>query len=235
MIQFTQDDYNSNDGMLTSVWGPVMWHMLHTISFNYPVKPTPEERHDYYKFFKKLVKILPCGTCRDNLYNNYNDLEFGRTHFTDRDTLSRFVYSLHEKINTMLNKRSGLSYEDVRNKYELLRARCIEKKDCNNHTGCSEWLHGMGKDKPCTYIVITNSNKSNKFHKILKSIKEGIDTDMNNGESECKIVIGDDIYKTCNNNRTKYSSQVGGDMDITDMRLLEQYSKQYYNLTKKGL
>lgn len=235
MIRFTQDDYNSNDGMLTSVWGPVMWHMLHTISFNYPVKPTGEQRQDYYKFFKKLVKILPCGTCRDNLHKNYADLEFGRHHFTNRETLSKFVYSLHEKINTMLNKRSGLSYEDVRNKYELLRARCIKKEGVNNHRGCSEWLHGMGKDKPCTYIVITNGNKSNKFHKTLKSIKEGIDN-TSDGESECKIVIGDDIYKTCKNNRSKYSSHSGGDdIDNNEMRLLEQYSKKYYNLTKKGL
>ena len=33
---FSQDDYNSGDGMLTSVWGPGMWHYLHTMSFNYP-------------------------------------------------------------------------------------------------------------------------------------------------------------------------------------------------------
>ena len=31
--------------MLTSVWGPSMWHYLHTMSFNYPVKPTPEEKN----------------------------------------------------------------------------------------------------------------------------------------------------------------------------------------------
>ena len=36
---FNKDDYNSSDGMLTYVWGPSMWHTLHTISFNYPVKP----------------------------------------------------------------------------------------------------------------------------------------------------------------------------------------------------
>ena len=32
-------DYKSNDGMLTSVWGPSLWHSLHTISFNYPNNP----------------------------------------------------------------------------------------------------------------------------------------------------------------------------------------------------
>ena len=41
---FAKDDYNSPDGMLTSVWGPPMWHSLHTISFNYPIKPTNEQK-----------------------------------------------------------------------------------------------------------------------------------------------------------------------------------------------
>ena len=37
---FSSEDYKSSNGMLTSVWGPPMWHSLHTISFNYPVNPT---------------------------------------------------------------------------------------------------------------------------------------------------------------------------------------------------
>ena len=41
---FSNEDCNSGDGMLTSVWGPPMWHTLHTISFNYPVKPTKEQK-----------------------------------------------------------------------------------------------------------------------------------------------------------------------------------------------
>ena len=28
------DEFNSCDGMLTTVWGPGMWHFLHTMSFN---------------------------------------------------------------------------------------------------------------------------------------------------------------------------------------------------------
>ena len=35
---FNKDDYESGDGMLTSVWGPSLWHSIHTMSFNYPVK-----------------------------------------------------------------------------------------------------------------------------------------------------------------------------------------------------
>ena len=34
---FKKKDYRSGDGMLTSVWGPSMWHYMHTMSFNYPL------------------------------------------------------------------------------------------------------------------------------------------------------------------------------------------------------
>ena len=37
---YNKKDYYSGDGMLTSVWGPALWHYLHVISFNYPVNPT---------------------------------------------------------------------------------------------------------------------------------------------------------------------------------------------------
>ena len=37
---FSKDDYDSNNGMMTSIWGPPTWHMLHCISFNYPVSPS---------------------------------------------------------------------------------------------------------------------------------------------------------------------------------------------------
>ena len=46
----------------------------------------------------------------------------------NRETFSKFVYNLHEHINGMLGKSSGLSYEDVRERYEHFRARCSAKK-----------------------------------------------------------------------------------------------------------
>ena len=47
--RFTLKQYNSKDGMMTSIWGPSMWHTMHTISFNYPVKPTKEDKKNYKK------------------------------------------------------------------------------------------------------------------------------------------------------------------------------------------
>ena len=58
---FTRKDYNSKDGMLTRVWGPSLWHVLHTISFNYPVEPTYKDKVNYFitkHNCKQLQKII---------------------------------------------------------------------------------------------------------------------------------------------------------------------------------
>ena len=67
---FSSKDYMSGDGMLTSVWGPAAWHLLHTISFNYPINPTIENKKQYKEFVENLQYDLPCKYCRINLTNN---------------------------------------------------------------------------------------------------------------------------------------------------------------------
>jgi len=37
---YTKKDFQSNDGMSTSLWVPGLWHTLQTISFNYPISPS---------------------------------------------------------------------------------------------------------------------------------------------------------------------------------------------------
>lgn len=121
---FTEEELNSNDGMLTTVWGPALWHTLHTISFNYPVNPTTEQRRQYKEFIMSLRNMLPCGACRRNLASNLEKCPLTTYALTNRKTFSRWMYRLHEQVNTMLGKKSGLSYEDVAQRYENFRARC---------------------------------------------------------------------------------------------------------------
>jgi len=161
---YKRDDYNSNDGMLTSVWGPPLWHVLHSMSFNYPVNPSKSERQHYRDFILSLKWTLPCGKCRTNLVNNLKSLPIEMKHMKSRDTFSRYVYDLHEVINTMLKKKSSLTYEDVRERYEHFRARCTEsvkehdkriKKEIES--GCVEPLYG--KKSKCVLKIIPDDEK----------------------------------------------------------------------------
>ena len=128
---FTKTDFNSGDGMLTSVWGPSLWHSLHTISFNYPVNPTKEQKKNYMNFFLSLENILPCKYCRENFKKNLKCTPLNINTMKNRHTLSLWLYKLHETINKMLGKKSGLTYNDIRNRYENFRSRCLTKKILN--------------------------------------------------------------------------------------------------------
>lgn len=159
---FTEKDYNSGDGMLTSVWGPPLWHTLHTISFNYPVKPTKEDKENYYNYFSNLRYVLPCRYCRDNLKNNLKKLPLNKSVFKNRETLSKWVYNLHEEVNKMLNKKSKLTYEDVRERYEMFRSRCLQRKPSKNkESGCVDSLYGV-KSK-CVLNILPKETKCNSI------------------------------------------------------------------------
>ena len=158
---YSEKDYQSNDGMLTTVWGPSMWHYLHTMSFNYPVKPKCYEKERYRNFVLSLKYVLPCGKCRKNLCNNFQKLPLKMSHMNSRSTFSKYIYDLHELINTMLNKKSGLSYEQVKERYEHFRSRCtksikkgLKRKTMKKHkeNGCTEPLYGE-KSKGVLRIV----------------------------------------------------------------------------------
>ena len=123
-VVYSKTDYDSNDGMLTTVWGPGMWHYLHTMSFNYPTNPTPEDKAHYRDFILQLQYVLPCGKCRKNLKQNLKKLPLTQRDMESRETFSKYIYHLHEFVNTILHKKSGLSYDMVRERYEHFRARC---------------------------------------------------------------------------------------------------------------
>ena len=100
---FYPEDYQSNDGMLTTVWGPPMWHYLHTMSFNYPVHPTTKDKKHYRDFILQLQYTLPCGKCRENLKKNFKKLPLTSRNLKSRGNLSLYIYELHELINSHKN------------------------------------------------------------------------------------------------------------------------------------
>ena len=177
---YTKDDFNSGDGMLTSVWGPSLWHSLHTISFNYPVKPTKEDKKNYKRFILLLKHVLPCKYCRMNFKKNLKSLPLNQKALKNRNTFSMWMYEMHEHINKMLNKKSGLTYEEVRERYEHFRSRCTidpskmqkkknktkkHKKTRKNKTkkekGCVEPLYG--KKSKCIIKIVPKSKKVPTF------------------------------------------------------------------------
>ncbi len=179
---FSKEDYNSNDGMLTTVWGPSQWHVLHTMSFNYPVTPTTKDKRNYRNYILSLQNVLPCGKCRDNLRKNFKKLPLMIKHMKSRHTFSKYIYDLHELINDMLGKKSGLSYEQVRNTYENFRSRCLatdkekEKiqrilnKTVKKESGCTKPLYG--KKAKCILRIVPQEDKQPTFKVDSQCVKK---------------------------------------------------------------
>ena len=176
---FNNKDYNSGDGMLTSVWGPSLWHYLHTMSFNYPVEPTNEEKKHYMNFILSLQYVLPCKYCRINLTNNFKQLPLTIECMQNRNTFSRYIYNLHELINKMLHKKSNLTYCDVRERYEHFRSRCTDEspklfkfkklKSLKKEKGCTEPLYG--KKSKCIIKIVPQEKKGSSFQIDKKCVK----------------------------------------------------------------
>jgi len=181
---FTKKNYMSGDGMLTTVWGPSMLHYLHTMSFNYPVKPTDEDKKHYKNFILSLQYVLPCKYCRINLKNNLKHNPIRQCDMKNRETFSRYVYKLHEIVNKMLKKKSNLTYCDVRERYEHFRSRCTDdiktlkdenklfkfkKNKTKREKGCTEPLYG--KKAKCVINIVPKDHKGKNINIDSKCIK----------------------------------------------------------------
>jgi hypothetical protein len=177
---YNKADYNSGDGMLTSVWGPSLWHYLHVISFNYPINPTLLQKKKYKQFITNLQYTLPCKYCRINLTNNFKKYPLTNDIFKDRHNFSKYIYHLHEIINKKLGKKSGITYCDLRDRYEHFRSRCtIEKPNIFKYTkknigkkekGCTTPLYG--KKSKCVINIVPQEKKCKTFKIDKKCLKK---------------------------------------------------------------
>ena len=172
---FTKKDYNNSNGMLTSVWGPSFWHVLHTISVNYPVNPSCDDKQHYKTFITSLKYVLPCKYCRDNLEKNLKKTPLNTSALKNREHFSKWMYKLHETVNQSLGKKSALKFRDVQDRYEHFRARCSSDKKINVKTiqkggekGCTEPIYGVKARCQLHIIPHNKSGESMLIHNKCK-------------------------------------------------------------------
>jgi len=177
---YNKKDYVSEDGMLTSIWGPGMWHYLHVLSFNYPINPTSMQKTKYKQFLLNLQHTLPCKYCRINLKNNFKKFPLKDEIFANRNSFSRYIFNLHELINKMLKKTSGLKFCDIRDRYEHFRSRCTVDKPnilkykndfrkTKSEKGCVTPLYG--KKSKCVINIVPQEKKCKTFNIDKKCLK----------------------------------------------------------------
>jgi len=106
--------------------------------------------------------------------------------FKNRDSFSRWMYNLHETVNKMLCKKSNLTYELVRDRYENFRSRCTKnrktkkskkikkiklqtRKRKRKEKGCTTPIYG--KKSKCVIKIIPQDKDEPSFQMDKKCYK----------------------------------------------------------------
>jgi hypothetical protein len=108
--------------MNVNKWGPGGWNFLHSITFNYPLNPTENDKKNYSNFFKSIGNMLPCKYCRESYIIYYKYLPIDE--FLDsREGVTYWFYTIHSLVNQKIYK-NNTTFSDVIKKYENFRASC---------------------------------------------------------------------------------------------------------------
>lgn len=110
---------------------------------------------------------------------NFRKLPLKWENMASRETFSKYIYDLHELINKMLGKKSGLTYAMVRERYEHFRSRCtkslkllkhrmkikknktVRRKSNTTEKGYTEPLYG--EKSKCIIKIVPQTEKIETF------------------------------------------------------------------------
>lgn len=116
-------------------WGPLFWQLGHLVSFAYPLaSPTAQQREQTARFYESLASVVPCDECKTD-YAAILANDSVRPHLDGRESLSRWFYNVHNKVNAKLGKPISLSYDEVKQRYLSCQSQEQEVKSCKKSLG----------------------------------------------------------------------------------------------------
>ena len=98
------------------IWGPGAWTLLHSITFNFPDKPTQQDKNEYVDFFYALANVLPCSVCQNNLKKNMDNLPI-KFYLSSKEKLVKWLFEIHNLVNQETKKKT-ISYNEFKNIYK---------------------------------------------------------------------------------------------------------------------
>ncbi len=109
-----------------------IWTTLHVISLNYGPYPTTEKRLIFTNFFVNFGHILPCSACGKNFQKNLKAIQFHPViDMISRTAFAKCVWRLHNEVNKSLGKNVFVSFKDMNQFYEKLRASDCSEESCS--------------------------------------------------------------------------------------------------------
>jgi len=106
-------------------WGPSAWHLLHTLSYTYPEKPTLEKQMEIEKFISSFSELLPCKECKEG-FKKY--LKQNPIHSKTREGFIKWCVDAHNHVNKKLGK-DLVSYDEAELLWRKIEPLCKECKE----------------------------------------------------------------------------------------------------------
>lgn len=117
--------------MNPEIWGPHAWLFLHSITLNYPEKPTKEEKEIYKNFFNNLGKVLPCYKCQRNYEKHIEMIPITKKILSSKKRIIKWLIDIHNLVNKSNGKKEMKEKEMIK-KYKKIYEEKKEKKNIKN-------------------------------------------------------------------------------------------------------
>lgn len=143
--------------MEPNMWGPIYWSFLFSTVLGYPLEPGIDIQSAYYRFFRLLEQVLPCGICKANYAEHFRNIPLN-FYLYSRKALMEWVLILHNEVNRSLGK-PPLMLEQAIHKY--LGPKFI---NCSSYRECINMPNKKGVEEfiPSARIAALDKAESKK-------------------------------------------------------------------------
>lgn len=100
--------------MNQNIWGRHLWFFLHTLTLNYPLDPTQDDKKNITALLNALKTLIPCSVCRKHYEQNIAEYE---PELDNREKFFKWMVDLHNVVNGYTGRRAW-SYDEVLKYYE---------------------------------------------------------------------------------------------------------------------
>ena len=108
------------------VWGPHYWFVLHTIALSYPDNVNSITKRKYYDLINNLSLFIPDANI-GNIFNKFLDSYPVLPYLDSKESFTKWVHFIHNKINIYLGKPEVSYYKALNNYYNNYNLKQIKK------------------------------------------------------------------------------------------------------------
>jgi len=104
-------------GENNNIWGPLIWNLLHTISYVSPNYYDLQIKKNYFYFFNNIIpSILPCPICQRHYLKQLRNNPL-HLNLNSKEELIKWIINIHNLVN-IKNKKKIFNREEVDEIYQ---------------------------------------------------------------------------------------------------------------------